>query len=174
MFMFISNSQICNYPDDTTLYVIHQDIKQAIKILEQDVVILREWFQNNCMKINGDKCHLINFGKGSNHTSLKIDKTIIKPSKQQKLLGISIDNNLSFKGHVQSICKKASQKLHALSRISNYMDDRKVKQTMHVFIYAQCFLTFHHCLVVSYKYFHVVAWLEGSRWLLPLQSRCTR
>ena len=62
MFMFISNSQICNYADDTTLYVIHQDIKQAIKILEQDVVILREWFQDNYMKMNGDKCHLINFG----------------------------------------------------------------------------------------------------------------
>ena len=137
MFMFISNSQICRYADDTTLYVIHQDIKQAFKIIEQDVVILREWFQNNYMKMNGDKCHLINFGKGSNDTSLKIDKTIIKPSKQQKLLGISIDNNLSFKGHVQSICKKASQKLHALSRISNYMDDREVKQTMQVFILSQ-------------------------------------
>ena len=112
MFMFISNSQICNYADDPTLYVIHQDIKQAIKILEQDVVILIEWFQNNYMKMNGDKCHLKNFGKGSNDTSLKIDKTIIKPSKQQKLLGISIDNNLSFKGHVQSICKKASYMLH--------------------------------------------------------------
>ena len=61
------------------------------------------------MKLNGDKCHLINFGKGSNDTTLKIDNTIIKPSKEQKLLGTSIDNNLSFKGHVQSICKKASQ-----------------------------------------------------------------
>ena len=53
--MFISNSQICNYADDTTLYVIHQDIKQAIEILEQDVIILREWFQNNYMKMNGPK-----------------------------------------------------------------------------------------------------------------------
>ena len=67
------------------------------------------------MKMNGGKCHLINFGKGSNDTSLKIDKTIIKPSKEQKLLGISTGNNLSFKGHVQSICKKASQKLHVLT-----------------------------------------------------------
>ena len=91
--------------------------------------------------MNGDKCHLINFGKGSNDTTLKIDKTIIKASK---LLGISIDNNLSFKGHVQSICKKASQKLHALSRISNYMDDRKIKQTMHVFILSQ----FSYCPLI--------------------------
>ena len=98
------------------------------------VVIMRDWFQNNYMKLNGEKCHLINFGKSNNDTSLKIDNTIIKPRKEQKVLGISIDNNLSFKGHVQSICKKASQKLHALSQISNYMDDKQVKQTMCVSI----------------------------------------
>ena len=144
MFMFISNSQICNYADNTTLYVIDQDIKQAMKTLEQDVVILREWFQNNFMKLNEDKCHLINFGKGSNDKSLRIDNTIIKPSKEQQLLVTSIDNNLSFKGHVQSICKKASKKLHALSQISNYMDDRQVKQTMHVFILSQ----FSYCSLI--------------------------
>ena len=100
------------------------------------------------MKLNGDKCHLINFGKGSNDTSLKIDNTVIKPSKEKKLLGISIDNNFSFKGHVQSICKKTSQKLHALSRISNYMNDRQVKQTMHVFIlspFSYCPLIWMFC-----------------------------
>ena len=68
----------------------------------------------------------------------------MKQSKEQKLLRISIDNNLSFKGHVHSVCKKASQKLHALSRISNYMDDRKVKQTMHVFILSQ----FSYCPLI--------------------------
>ena len=34
MFMFISNSQICNYADETVLYVIDQDIQLAIKTLE--------------------------------------------------------------------------------------------------------------------------------------------
>ena len=43
MFMFISNSQIYNYADDTTLYVIEQDIEQVIQTLEQDVVIMKEW-----------------------------------------------------------------------------------------------------------------------------------
>ena len=59
------------------------------------------------MKLNGYKCHLINFGKSNNDITLKIDNTKIKPSKEKNLLGIIIDNNLSFKGHVQSICKKA-------------------------------------------------------------------
>ena len=62
----------------------------------------------------GTNAILLILVKAANDTSLKIDNTIIKPSKEQKLLGISIDNNLSFKGHVQSICKKANLKLHAL------------------------------------------------------------
>ena len=101
MLMFISNNQICNYADDTTLYVIEQDIEQAIETPEQDVVITREWFKNNYMKLNEEKCNLMNFSKSNINTTLKIDNTTIKPSKEQKLLGISVDKNLSFKGHVE-------------------------------------------------------------------------
>ena len=122
MFVFISNSQICNSADDTTLYVIEQDIEQAIKTLEQDVVIRRAWFKKNYIKLN--------FSKSNINTSLKIYNTTIKPSKTPKLLGRSVDKNLSFKGHVESLCKKASQKLHALSQISNYINDKQVKQMM--------------------------------------------
>ena len=144
MLMFISNSQICNYADDTTLYVIEQDMQQTIKTLERDVVIMGEWFKNNYMKLNEEKCHLINFSKSNNDTSLKIDNAIIKPSKERKLLGVIIDNKLSFKGHVQSICKEANQKLLALSRISNYMDDKQMKQMMRVFILLQ----FSYCPLI--------------------------
>ena len=42
----------------------------------------------------------------------------IKNSNVVKLLGISIDYELKFTKHVSKLCKKASQKLHALSRIS--------------------------------------------------------
>ena len=136
MFMFISNSQICNYADDTTLYVIEQDIEQAIKTLEQDIVITREWFKNNYMKLN--------FSKSNINTSLKIENTTIKPCKTQKFLGISVEKNLSFKGHVESLCKKASQKLHALAQISNYIRNKQVKQMMRVFILSQL----SYCLLI--------------------------
>ena len=113
------------------------------------------------MILNEEKFHLINFSKSNNDTSLKLDNTTlssksnndtslkldnttIKPSKEQRIFGINIDNNLSFKGHVQSLCKKASQKLHALSRISIYMDDKQVKQTMRFFILSQ----FSYCPLI--------------------------
>ena len=39
----------------------------------------------------------------------------------KKLLGIKIDNKVTFKEHVEELCKKASQKVSALARISSLM-----------------------------------------------------
>ena len=77
------------------------------------------------MKPNGDKCHLLETTEKS--VSIKIDGSNVENKKEQKLLGIKFDSSLSFKGHIKSLCKKASQKLHALARIVNYMDLPKRK-----------------------------------------------
>ena len=39
----------------------------------------------------------------------------------EKLLGTKIDNKLTFKEHAEGLCKKASQKVSALARISSLM-----------------------------------------------------
>ena len=41
--------------------------------------------------------------------------SFIKESDQEKLLGVTLDKTLNFKTHVTNLCKKASQKLHALA-----------------------------------------------------------
>ena len=52
-------------------------------------------------------------------------------------MGIKIGTKLSFENHVSYLCKKASQKLHALARIANYMDVSKRKCLMKVFVTSQ-------------------------------------
>ena len=37
-------------------------------------------------------------------------------------IGVKIDNKLDFTVHVSNICKKAGLKLHALARISKFMN----------------------------------------------------
>ena len=48
-----------------------------------------------------------------------------------------IDNKLTFESHVTKICNRASQKLHALARISNIMSLEKRKVIMNAFITSQ-------------------------------------
>ena len=58
----------------------------------------------------------------SNELTVKINEIQIKNSQSKKLLEITIDNNLKFEDHINNICRKASGKISALSRIAPYMD----------------------------------------------------
>ena len=70
----------------------------------------------NYIKENPKKFHfLLTSNEGIN---LNLDDLIVKNSKSVKLLRINIGNFLTFNKHVSKLCKKASQKLHAIARIS--------------------------------------------------------
>ena len=65
-------------------------------------------------------------------------------SEYEKLLGVTFDKKLNFTKHVQDLCKKAHQQLHALARLSEYIDPIKLKLLMDAFIRSQ----FNYCPLV--------------------------
>ena len=80
LFLIIKNTDICNYADDTTLYN-----------LEQDSTLLVQWFEENYMKLNKEKCHLLVSGHKYEHIWIKINNYMIWENKNVKLLGVNID-----------------------------------------------------------------------------------
>ena len=68
----------------------------------------------------------------------------IHNSENEKLLGVYFDSKLNFKTHVTKLCKKAGQKLHALARISNFMNLNNRKMLMNAFISSQ----FSYCPLI--------------------------
>ena len=82
----------------------------------------------NYLKNNPGKSHLLLTSR--DEASIKIDDNDIKSSSSKKLLGVLIDNKLTFNEHVSKLCKKASNKLHALARISKYMTKDKLRTVM--------------------------------------------
>ena len=59
-------------------------------------------------------------------------------SKEEVLLGVRIDVDLTFKEHVTSVWSRANQKLHALlTRVSKYMCLQKRRIFMKSFITSQ-------------------------------------
>ena len=87
------------------------------------------------MRANDDKCHLLVTSDES--CTAKVEDFSIKNSTEEKHLEVKFDSNLSFENHVTSLCQKASQKLHALARISHYMDLNKRRNLMKAFITSQ-------------------------------------
>ena len=82
-----------------------------INRLEHDSLLAIEWFENNNMKLNQDKCHLIVYGYKYENAFASVGQSIIWETGNKKLLGIIIDRKLNFNDYVASICKKAGNKL---------------------------------------------------------------
>ena len=62
------------------------------------------------MKLNQDKCHFLLAGFKYEHIFAKVGSIKIWESQREKLLGVHIDNSLSFNYHVSNLCKRANQK----------------------------------------------------------------
>ena len=89
--------------------------------LEGDSNNLYQWYTLNYLKPNTDKYHLLVSSEDAN-VYVTINNENILNSKQEKLLGVTIDNEFATcLPHVRHICKQASKKLHALSRICKFM-----------------------------------------------------
>ena len=134
---------MANYADDNSPFTFGETIPQVISQLETEVNTVLKWVNNNGLKANPDKFHLV-LSESSQESYIKVDDFYIENSQAQKLLGIKIDNKLTFDQHVSDICTKVSQKLHALSRVSQYMPFDRRKELLNAFILSQ----FGYCALV--------------------------
>ena len=143
LFIFLEKSLIANYADDNSPFACGKDIPSVISQLEEDSITLLQWIKNNGLKANPDKFHLI-LNETDSNDFITVENNAIKNSNCEKLLGVKIDNMLTFDKHVSELCNKASQKLHALSRVSQYMSADQRKLVMRAFISSQ----FGYCPLV--------------------------
>ena len=91
--------------------------------------------QMNYLKANPGKCHLLVNTTGNIRISVRNET--ISNSSNQKLLGIRFNSNFRFDDHVASLCKKASQKLNALTRVAQYINLAQRRSVMKAFICSQ-------------------------------------
>ena len=88
------------------------------------------WFRNNNIIVNPEKSQLMLLQKSTKKViqeKLQIDNNEIKSENLVTLLGITIDNQLSFDDHISKLCNKASMQLNAIFRLKKYMSKKNWK-----------------------------------------------
>ena len=84
--------------DDSTPFIVENNINNVIGSLEQVSDALFNWFKNNRLKNNVDKCHVL--VSTNKPVGIKIGDYTIESSECEKLLGVKIDANLNFNNHI--------------------------------------------------------------------------
>ena len=137
LFMFLKETDICNFADDNTIFACDNDIKNVIARLKADISRVIEWYNTNSMVANPDKFQLMFLGqKVKTQIDITVDNVNINSVDSVKLLGVVIDNKLNFVEHIKNICKMANTKTNALLRIRKYIDTSTAK------VLCKCICTF--------------------------------
>ena len=115
----LKDIDFASYADDNTPFIVENNIDNVIASLEQVSDALFNWFKNNRLKNNVDKCHVL--VSTNKPVGIKVGDYTIDNSECEKLLGVKIDANLNFDDHISDLCNKASRKISALARVTPFL-----------------------------------------------------
>ena len=116
-------SEFANFADDTTPYNCEPTLNKVVNTLETTTEKMFKWFGFSNLKANASKGHL--FLSPYQPVPVNIKGSIIEY-------------------HINRICRKASQKLHALSRTAKHISEDEKPMLFKSFIILQ----FNYCPIV--------------------------
>ena len=117
-FYFIGSENLHNLADDNTLSDHTDSINELVVKLEPSSGKAIEWMSSNYVIANLLKFHVTILTKPPKdivETTLNMEGHLIKDGEEADLLGILIDQRLSFSG------QKAAEQLNSLKRPSSYL-----------------------------------------------------
>ena len=124
-------SQSMQYADDTTIYAHTKPnrINNISEALQGDLNKLRDWSSEQNLLFNDTKTKLLLFSTPQlnrvhnlNATELAIScgNSVIERSFSTKILGMTFDENLTWKEHITSIIKNANSTLRSLRLVKRF------------------------------------------------------
>ena len=114
----VATSSLRLYAADTTQYSSSVCPTTLEFNLNADISRLKECFTYNFLGINSTKTQAMVLGNSSYNFEFFVDpQQVIDIKPILKILGVTLDNKLSFKDHVTITLKKAYAKIAALRRI---------------------------------------------------------
>ena len=141
------------------MYNTGKDLELVKSVLVNDFRAVKEWFYENFMILSPNKRHNMCIGKHTESDIFRFENICLENSKEEIILGITNDNKLTFASHIKSICREASQKLSALSKISSYLGTNKISSYLGT---NKKELLFKSMVKSQFSYFPLV-WMFCSR-----------
>ena len=135
--------KIALYADDIAIYCTNEDINRSKQLIQTAIDKLQTWTKKWGMKVSVEKTNCILFTtdpkevNGKLALNLQFNGNILPQTSSVKFLGVTIDNQLTFKEHAANVKKKVNQRLkiaRALSGKSWGSRATTLRQLYHAFI----------------------------------------
>nr|CAH7765265.1 unnamed protein product [Callosobruchus chinensis] len=101
--------------------------------LQDDIVSIQTWCDNNHLKLNIQKCFVISYSKGRHiiHFDYKIGSDILKRLNEISDLGVLFDSGLSFGPRISRMVSSANRMLGFIIRNGRDFSDLNVIEILY-------------------------------------------
>ena len=135
------------FADDSNVLLSHPDPDILVNTLTLELEKLLHWIRANKLSLNLQKTKCMIFSNSLDRLPMNItlDGSVIEVVSTMKFLGLTIDNKLSWKPHIDSVCRSISQNLGIINKVKYYFP----KPTL---------LMLYSSMILPYLNYGVIAW----------------
>jgi len=138
-----------HYADDTTIFMSHLDVGELEQTVNSELVKVDLWLKANRLSLNISKTlYMLITDRKINNVSVGVGGQMIERAERAKFLGITIDERLSFRHHVDDLCSHLSRTVGMLRRLS-------------ILVPWRVRLTVYNSLIFSKVSYGVAVWGRG-------------
>ena len=140
------------YADDANIIITGCNITEIKTKAELLLDRLSNWVGSNSLKLNVKKTHYMIFtnSKTTYDLTLRLNSEVISQSREERFLGVILDDRLSFKSHRAAIAKKISRNAGIFFRARHMFSLQTLK-------------TLYSSFIQSHLIFCSVIWGVGSK-----------
>ena len=145
------------FADDTNLFFSNKNIKILFETVNRELLNINIWFQANKLSLNANKTRYVFFHKPKKKDDiplrlpiLRINNSEIKREQSIKFLGVIIDENLTWKNHIEILENKISKNVGVLFKASKLLNTR-------------CLKNIYFALIHSYVNYANIAWASSNK-----------
>ena len=124
------NSSTVLFADDTSVIINEPCLMNFERKFNVVFQIMKEWFNSNLLSLHFCKTYYMQFitkNKFLNKINIEHDNKMILQTNFLKFLGITVDNTLSWKQHIDTIIPKLNKACYIIRRSKLYLSNDALK-----------------------------------------------
>lgn len=129
--LWMEFADVFGYADDTTTLISDIDEEVVIKKMQKESQNVLNFMNSNGLVANPDKTGLLFFRARPPHlksVTLKVGGSVVTEAKEEKLLGVIIENDFKWTSHINNLQSCLNQRVALLRRLKQWLPKSSLSQ----------------------------------------------
>ena len=155
------------FADDSNIFFSHRNPQYLLHTLNTELHNVAEWIKCNKLSLNLEKTNFMLFSNSLRNLpgNIMLDGSTLNRVQSSRFLGVTIDEDLSWKPHIHNVCNTVSRNIGIINKLKYCFPQHTLK-------------SLYYAIVYPYLNYGILAWGNANKTLMDrlllLQKKALR